>query len=288
MANTPKRGLGRGFEALLPTDFNKNLVINEDERIQKIQIGDVTPNVDQPRRHFDEASIKELANSIKTHGILLPLVLTKLNDGKYQIIAGERRWRAAKVAGLKQIPGVVRTLKALEQLEVSLIENVQRVDLSPLEQATTLVRLHEQFSVSYEEVARRVGKATSTVNNIVRLLQLPVDAQIALTEHKISEGHARAILALKGNAEQQAKLLNDIMTHGWSVRQAERYVVSQREGDKTTDQVYARVATETPETKALSKRLGTPVHVKRMAKGGRLEISFTTDDELSEIIARLK
>jgi ParB family chromosome partitioning protein len=287
MAQTPKRGLGRGFEALLPTDFNKNLVLNEDERIQKISVKDIVANVDQPRRHFDEAGISELADSIKTHGILLPLVLTKLSSTKYQIVAGERRWRAAKLAGLEQVPGVIRSLKALEQIEISLIENIQRVDLSPLEQARTLMRLHEQFSTSYDAIAKRVGKAASTVNNIVRLLQLPEEAQVALNEHKISEGHARAILALKSDPDQQTKLLNAIMTLGWSVRQAERYVISQKEGVKGTQQAHARVATETPQTKALAKRLKTEVHVKRMAKGGRLEITFSSDQELERIISHL-
>jgi ParB family chromosome partitioning protein len=288
MAQIPKRGLGRGFEALLPTDFNKNLVLNEDERIQKIAITEIVANSEQPRRHFDEAGLSELAESIKAHGILLPLVLTKHKNSKYQIVAGERRWRAAKLAGLKNVPGVVRSLKALEQLEISLVENIQRVDLSPLEQAATLMRLHEQFSTSYDAIAKRVGKASSTVNNIVRLLQLPAEAQDALAEHKISEGHARAILALKSQPDQQAKLLSTIITLGWSVRQAERYVTSQKEGVQNTEQAHARVATETPQTKALAKRLGTSVQVKRMAKGGRLEISFTSDDELQRIIGRLR
>jgi len=288
MAQTAKRGLGRGFEALLPTDFNKNLVINEDERIQKIPIEQIVANAGQPRHIFDEAGLNELADSIKTHGILLPLVLTQLSKDTYQIVAGERRWRAAKIAGLKHVPGVIRSLKVLEQIEVSLIENIQRVDLGPLEQAETLMRLHEQFSISYDDIAKRVGKASSTVHNIVRLLQLPPHAQAALSEHKISEGHARAVLSLKNDPEQQTKLLNAIITLGWSVRQAERYVVGQKEGVKDAAEAHARVATETPQTKELAQRLGTPVHVKRMAKGGRLEISFTNDEELERIIDRLK
>jgi ParB family chromosome partitioning protein len=287
MAQTPKRGLGRGFETLIASDFNKDLVLNEDERIQKLNLTAIVANEDQPRRHFDEAQLQELAESIKSHGVLLPLVLTKLADGTYQIVAGERRWRAAKLAGLKQVPGVVRTLKALEQIEVALIENVQRVDLSPLEQAVALRRLHDQFSTSYNEIAKRVGKASSTVNNIVRLLQLPQDAQTALREQKITEGHARAILALKDNPDQQAKLLTSIMKYNWSVRQAERYVTSQKEGVTDVAAVYARVATETRETKVLAKRLKTQVHVKRMAKGGRLEIRFMSDSELERIIKSL-
>jgi ParB family chromosome partitioning protein len=287
MAQTPKRGLGRGFEALLPADFDKQLVLNDDERIQKIPLSDIVANEEQPRRYFDTDGLNDLAESIRTHGILLPLVLTKLPNGKLQIVAGERRFRAAKLAGLSKVPGVVRSMQDLEQLEISLVENIQRVDLSPLEQALTLQRLHEQFSTSYDSIAKRVGKAPSTVNNIVRLLQLPKDAQVALTEHTISEGHARAILALKDKPDLQAALLRAITAQGWSVRQAERYVTSHKEAAGDTEAVKARMATETPQTKALATRLKTQVHVKRMAKGGRLEIGFRSDDELSRIINQL-
>ena len=289
MSQTPKRGLGRGFETLLPQTFDKTLLLpNDDERIQKLPLGEVFADEAQPRRHFDAASLQELANSITKHGILLPLVVRSLGNKKYQIVAGERRWRAAKLAGLKTVPAIVRSLKELQQLEISLVENVQRVDLSPLEQAMSLHRLHDQFSVAYEAIAKRLGKAPSTVNNLVRLLQLPAEAQAALAQRQITEGHARAILALKGNAESQASLLKHIVTQGWSVRQAERYVASLKAGIAEPAAVKARVETETPATKALAKHLGTDVHVKRMAKGGRLEISFKSDDELHKILMQLQ
>lgn len=287
MAQTSKRGLGRGFESLLPQTFDKALIVNDDERIQKLAIADVITNPEQPRRHFDETALAELADSIKSYGVLLPLVVRPLKTGQYQIVAGERRYRASKLAGLKRVPAVVRTLKELEELEISLVENVQRVDLSALEQATSLYRLHEQFSISFETIAKRLGKAPSTVNNIVRLLQLPADAQAALVEHKISEGHARAILALKANPTTQADLLALIIKHGWSVREAERFVTSHKDGVKDATQARARVQTETPITKALAKQLGTPVFIKRTAKGGRLEIVFKSDTELEQIIAHL-
>lgn len=288
MAQTPKRGLGRGFEALLSPDFDKSLVVNDDERVQKLPIDDVLADSEQPRRHFDATALEELAASIKTHGVLLPLVVTPHGHGKYQIVAGERRWRASKLAGLQTVPAVVRSLKQLERLEIALVENVQRVDLSPIEQAASLLRLHEQLGTPYETIARRLGKASSTINNTVRLLQLPLLAQQALAEHKISEGHARAILALKGQADQQAHLLDLIIRHGWSVREAERYVTSLKSNSQKAVTTAERVATETPETKILAKKLGAPVHVKRTARGGRLEISFKTDEELQQIISRLK
>lgn len=288
MSQTPKRGLGRGFETLLPQTFDKTLLLpNDDERIQKLNISDVRADPDQPRRHFDELALKELGESIRQHGIVLPLVVTALGSKKYQIVAGERRWRAAKLAGLKTVPAIVRSLKELQQLEIALVENVQRVDLGPLEQAMSLHRLHEQFSVAYDTIAKRLGKAPSTVNNLVRLLQLPEAAQKALNHHQISEGHARAILALKGKSAEQADLLSSIISHGWSVRQAERYVTSLKSGVNEQSVLHQHVDTENSETQRISQNLGVPVHLKRTAKGGRLEIVFKTDEELTKIIAQL-
>lgn len=286
MSGLGKKGLGRGFDALIPTNFDNSVLLNEDERIQKLPVDKLSPNPKQPRQHFDDVALKELAESIERHGVLLPLVVTAVNDG-YHIIAGERRWRAAKLAKLSTIPAIVRTLKEIEQLEVALIENVQRVDLSPLEQAASIERLHDQFNVSYEDIAKRLGKAASTVNNIVRLLHLPMEAQQALRELKISEGHARTILSLKDMPDKQLYLLNAILEYGWSVRQAERYVISLKEGAKTEAAAKARVETETPETKALARRLGTPVHVRRTAKGGKLEITFKNDKEFEKLIKLL-
>ncbi|MDB5185472.1 MAG: parB-like partition protein [Candidatus Saccharibacteria bacterium] len=273
---------------MLPQSYDTSLLLTDsDERIQKLAVGEVTPHADQPRRHFDAKALQELADSIKEHGILLPLVVRPLPKGGYQIVAGERRWRAAQLAGLKQVPAVVRTLKELEHLEIALVENVQRVDLSPLEQAISLQRLHEQFSVAYESIAKRLGKAPSTVNNMVRLLQLSPEAQEALTEQKISEGHARAILALKGQPDQQASLLQAIQDNGWSVRQAERYVTGLKQGVKAVPAARERVQTETPATKALGQRLNASVNIKRTAKGGKLEIGFKTDEDLQRIIDAL-
>jgi len=284
MSSTQKRGLGRGFEALLPSDFNKSALLTPEDRIEKVPVEQLQASPYQPRRHFDEAALKELAASIKRHGVVQPLVVTPVKNGVYTLIAGERRWRASQLAGLKTVPAIIRSSQELEQLEIALIENVQRVDLSPLEQAVSIERLHEQFSLAYETIAQRLGKAPSTVNNTVRLLQLPDDARDALIAGKISEGHARAILALKGDAKRQAYLLATIVAQGWSVRQAERFVSSVKAGVKETSQVHERVQTETPATKILSKKLGAPVNIRRTAKGGKLEISFTSDDELTRII----
>jgi len=281
------RGLGRGFDSLIPQNFDSSILVSEDERVQKLPIEQIVPRADQPRQNFDDTALQELADSIRTHGILMPLVVTAREGGTYQIIAGERRWRAAKIAELKTLPAIVRTVKELEQLEIALIENVQRVDLAPAEQAVSIERLHQQFSLPYEAIAKRLGKAPSTVANIVRLLQLPSEALESLSLDRISEGHARAILALKDFPEKQAALLASIEKHGWSVRQAERYVNSVKSGVKTEQAVRQRVATETPATKSLSKRLGTPVQIRRTAHGGRVELAFKSDEDLKRIIKLL-
>ncbi|HSX08518.1 MAG TPA: ParB/RepB/Spo0J family partition protein [Candidatus Saccharimonadales bacterium] len=279
-------GLGRGFDALIPQDFDKSLLSDDQERIKQLSVGEVIPNPDQPRQHFDKEGLEQLAASITRYGILQPIVVTPRGK-QFSIIAGERRWRAAQLAGLSKVPAIVRSTKELEQLEIALVENVQRVDLAPLEQAVSIERLHQQFNMTYEAIAERLAKAPSTVNNIVRLLQLPEPARQALHERKITEGHARAILALKDFPEQQLELLNGIQEHAWSVRQAERFVTSVKEGYHEKQATRARMQLETPETKHISKRLGAPVQIRRTAKGGKLEITFKSDDELATIITQL-
>jgi len=288
VSTAKKSGLGRGFDSLIPQDFDKSLLLDEGERIQNIPVADLQPNPDQPRQHFDKQALEQLAGSIERYGVLQPLVVTPVAGGTYVLIAGERRWRAAQLAGLKKVPTVVRTTKDLERLEIAIVENVQRVNLSPLEQAVSIEKLHQQFNMTYEVVAKRLGKATSTVNNIVRLLQLPPEAQQALHDKKISEGHARAILALKEHSHKQAELLTRIVAHGWPVRQAERFVTSVKEGFKEVVATKQRMQTETPETKRLSKKLGAPVHIRRTAKGGKLEITFKSDDELQAVLQAIE
>ena len=284
MSQTPKRGLGKGFEALLPTNYDKTILLSPEDRIEKIHVDKISPNPVQPRKHFDNDSLNELAASIKRYGILQPLLVTPEPNGEYFIVAGERRWRAAKLAKLRQVPVVVRKRKELERLEIALIENVQREDLSPLEQAVSIERLHQQFNFSYNEIARRLGKGDSTVTNIVRLMNLPDEAKEALINKKITEGHARQILALVGNPEKQTDLLQSIIRLGWNVRQAEQFVTSLKAGIDESKQARARTAAETKETKALSKKLGTAVSLRRMAHGGKLEITYKDDSDLTRII----
>ena len=287
-----KIGLGKGFDSLLPQNFDSSILLTDDDRIQKITLARIAPNSEQPRTSFDEEALEQLASSIKLYGVLQPLVVTPHPEpgrmGDFQIIAGERRWRAAAIAGLDVVPVLVRTSDELARLELALVENVQRVDLSPLEQAVSIERLHQQFNMTYDKIAERLGKANSTVNNIVRLLQLPESARDALAASKITEGHARSILALKGKEELQRELLQEIVDNGWSVRQAERFVSSHKSGVVEQKAVKERVDTETHETKALGKRLGSTVHIRRTAKGGRLELNFVSDEDLARLLKLLE
>lgn len=281
------KGLGKGFDVLMPQGVDGSLLDTKNEKVRSLSVGEISPNPDQPRRTFDESALNELAESIKRHGVLQPLLVIP-KDGKYQIIAGERRWRASKIAGLDKVPVILRTAKELEQLELAMVENIQRVDLSPLEQAESISKLHDTFNISYEDIAKRLNKAESTVNNMVRLLQLPESANKALRDGKITEGHARSILALKEYPDQQQKLLELIKKNGWSVRQAEQFVVAAKNGAKTSEGAQKRTKSDTPETKMLSKLLGRPVTVSHMAKGGKLMIRFNTDEDLENLIKVLK
>ena len=260
-------------------------------QILDIPVADIAPHPRNPRRAVGD--VTELAASMRENGLIEPVVVVirdaagKKKAARYTLIAGERRWRAAGLAKLTHIPAIVRTGKELERLEVALLENVQRVDLSPLEQAISIERWHQQFNVAYDTIAQRLGKAPSTINNIVRLLQLPELAREALDSHKISEGHARAILALKDHPQQQSHLLESIIANDWSVRQAERYVSGVKAGASDTQAAKARVDTETPATKALSKRIGTAVTIKRTAHGGKLELAFKSDEDLDKLLNRL-
>ena len=285
-----KKGLGRGFDSLLPQNFDESLLLGSADKIEKIAIDTLVPNQYQPRKEFADESLQELAESIKAYGVLQPLIVTHHENG-YMLIAGERRWRASKLAGKKTVPAIVRTMKELERLEIALIENVQRVDLSPLEQAESIEYLHNQFGTSYSEIAKRLGKAGSTVNNIVRLMQLPEKAKKALRDGVITEGHARAVLSLKDDPEHQDALLKHIIKQEWTVRQAEQFVVSVKQGHKEGEtkrpKTPERMRAETPATKRLAKRLSAPVFIRRTAKGGKLEVVFKSDEELEAILKTL-
>jgi ParB family chromosome partitioning protein len=257
----------------------------EDEALSElrtIKLADVVPNPHQPRRSFDNVALEDMAESIKAHGVMQPIVVTKVGD-KYELVAGERRVRASQLAGLKEIPALVRSYDDQKKLEVALIENLQREDLNPLEIATAYLKLQQQFNMKLEDIAVRAGRrGISTISNTLRLLALPKEAKQALIESKISEGHARQILAIKEPKVQQ-ELLDLIIRNEWSVRKAEQFVVGYKEGARSRDSAAAKVNTETPATRTLSVKLDAKVSVKHMAHGGRLIIEFKDDDDLNRI-----
>jgi len=291
-ANATKRGLGRGFDTLIPTqllDEEFDPTAQQDEQVSQLRnlkVADISADPDQPRRQFDEEALQELAASIKEHGVLQPIVVISKGSA-YEIVAGERRWRAAQIAGLEKIPALVRTLTNQHRLEIALIENLQREDLNPLETATAYYKLQQQFNLTLDEIGKRVGgKAVSTISNILRLLGLPKEAKEALVTGVISEGHARQILAIK-EPDVQLELMELIVKNDWSVRKAEQFVVGYKEGKKDKETAVAKVETETTETKALAQRLGADVSIKNMAKGGRLVIQFKNQEDFERITSVL-
>jgi ParB family chromosome partitioning protein len=280
-----RQSLGRGFDALMPKDLDQTILEEDKSRVQKVLIQDIVPNPDQPRREFDQSALDEMTASIKRYGVIQPLIVVRHQNG-YRIVAGERRWRAAQNANLTHIPAIVRSLEELEQIELALIENIQRVNLSPLEQALSVYKLQHQFNLSLEDIANRLGKAQSTVSNLTRLLQLPDDAREALRSGKISEGHARAILALKQFPAKQEELLRCILNNGWTVRQAEQFVLATK-GGASTSKARSHTASENDITKSLSAKLNTPVKIKHTAKGGQLIIHFKSEEDLNRITQSL-
>lgn len=288
----PLKGLGRGFDSLIPTQLLEeefDPTQEQDERVSELRtlkIKDIIPNPHQPRRSFDEQALEDMAGSIKEHGVMLPIVVTKVGE-KYELVAGERRWRASQIAGKDTIPALVRTYDDQKKLELALIENLQREDLNPLEIATAYLKLQQQFNLKLEDIAKRAGKkGISTVSNTLRLLNLPKEAKQALLEGKISEGHARQVLAIR-EPEVQQEFLELIIKNEWSVRKAEQFVIGYKEGEKDQKTAVAKVKTETQATKSLGRRLGAAVSVKHMAHGGRLMIEFKNDEDLDRITSLL-
>lgn len=284
---TNAKNLGRGLDALFgdaSPHIDSMKYGNED--IVQLTLTEIVPNPDQPRKHFDESSLAELATSIKEFGVLQPLVVTKGEQNTYTIIAGERRWRASKLAGLNKVPAIVRSASELEKLELGLIENVQREDLTALEQAVSIERLHDQFSMSYTAIASKLGKAYSTVANLVRLLQLPDVMQSALQNGLITEGHSRALLALQDLPNQQNVLYQLILDKHISVRQAEQFVVSVKEGASSTKATKKSTVKDTPFTKQLTKKYGVDVNVSYTARGGKISFGFKSEEEMNKLVKK--
>jgi ParB family transcriptional regulator, chromosome partitioning protein len=256
----------------------------EDAKIQEIEVALITPNPFQPRKIFDQAALRELADSIKEHGVIQPLVVTKTPVG-YEIVVGERRFRASQLAGLVKVPAIVKeSMVDQTKLEVALIENIQRQELNPIEEAQAYERLMKTFSLTQEQVAKKVGKSRPAVANTVRLLNLPAEIQRGVIEGKISEGHARALLGLQ-DIEKMLLMYKTIQEQGWNVRQVEakvREITLKRQMDAAMPDPKL-MALETQ----LRGKLGTQVKIQRQGNGGKITIEFFSDDELQDIINKM-
>ncbi len=288
MTKISKTGLGRGFEDLIPSAVR--VEFGEDPsgsiRTKKLLISEIVANPEQPRRRFEKDALQELADSIKEHGLLQPIIVIEQGD-KYRLVAGERRWRAAQLAGIEALPAIIRTLSEQQELELALIENIQREDLTLLEMAAAFDKLRQEHNLTIHDIAARLGKGTSTVNNIVRLLGLPKPAKRALEEGRIVEGHARTILGLEGFPQKQQELLDLILRHNWTVRHAENFLKAYKEGAPDQEAAIKRTMNETPETQLLSQRLNTTVRIQNMSKGGRLIIDYKDEDDLKRLTGQL-
>lgn len=273
-----QRGLGKGLSALL-----SEVITEEDsQEVRNLPIIDIEPNESQPRKKFSNTELEELSESIKTHGIIQPIIV-QANGSKYSIIAGERRWRAAHLAGLTEVPVIVRLLSEQETLEISLIENIQRQDLNAIELAQAYKALTEQFSLTQEEVADKVGKSRSAVANIMRLLKLSDYVQEKVLDEAISYGHARAVLALKDEKTQNL-VVDDVIARDLSVRETEKLIQKILDNDKESkiekeiNPFYREIQ------EGLQRILGTKVKIKHGNKKGKIEIEYYSEDELERII----
>lgn len=286
-----KKGLGAkglGIEALINhtmEDFTQ-----ETDAPMEIDIQKIAPNRSQPRKYFAEAALEELAASLKEYGVLQPILVKQTEDGFYEIIAGERRWRAAKIAGLRTIPAIVRKWETAKAFEVALVENLQREDLNPLEEAQSYQRLQEEFGYNQEMIANKIGKSRPAVANALRLLQLDARVQNFILENKLSAGHARALLGLS-DPDAQFALAEQILEEGLSVRQVEQAVKAWTQKEEETeeapkkpsaDPIWQQVENE------LQSIFATKVKINRKKHKGKIEIEYYSDDDLDRLLLLMK
>lgn len=293
-----KKGLGRGFESLIPTDliddsFDPNSTFDptakQDEKVsteKTLPLAKLHANPDQPRRTFDKEALEELAASIKEHGVLQPLIVTQKGDG-YEIVAGERRFRASKLAGLTEVPVIIRTLTDQNQLEISLIENIQRRDLNAIETAVAYAKLRDQFNLTNEKIAQRVHKSVSAVVNTMRLLKLPKEVVALVAEGKLSEGQARPLI---GHDEMVVlEIIPRIITENWSARKVEQYIVNLKKSQNDASERGSARSQETgnpyeARIETLRARLNTKVAIRTNTKGaGKIVIEFKNQEDLDRI-----
>ncbi len=286
-----KSGLERGLSSLIPDKSIKTKTVKDLVEVTKgridtfeVPVNKIVENPMQPRKSFGHSELEDLINSIKEHGILQPLILNQIDENKYELIAGERRLRAAKVAGLKTVPVVLRTVGEMEKLELALIENIQRQDLNPIERAAAYKKLIDEFGLTQEETARRLGKTRTVVANAIRLLGLPSEIQKALADSKITEGHARLVASLQ-DSKQQLRLFKKILKSDFTVRETEDEV-RQVTVKKHTRKIKTDPNLSSKEA-ALRDFLGTKVKINKKGVKGQIVIDFYSEEELNEVINKI-
>ena len=276
-----KGGLGRGLDALMMESSTE-----DGDKTVTLKLTDVSPNPDQPRRYFDDEALGELAASVGQHGILQPLLVRPMPDGSYQIVAGERRWRAARMAGLTQVPVVIRDLSDRDTAQFALIENLQREDLNPMEESLGYSRLMEQFGLTQEQTAQAVGKSRPAVANALRLLKLPKAAAELVAEGKLSAGHARALLAIEDEA-MLTLAAKRCVDEGLSVRDAEKLAKTAKTPPKKPQTPHFKASFAEEAALALAEQMGRRVKVQQGKKGGMLQIEYFDDDDLRSLTKAL-
>lgn len=281
MAIKKKGGLGKGLDLI----FAEN-VSEESSAASEIKLSELEPNRDQPRKDFDEEALAELADSISQHGVLQPLLVRPIFGGGYQIVAGERRWRAARMAGLTSVPAVVKELDDAQVMEIALIENLQREDLSPLEEATGYQTLMDTYDMTQEEVSRTVGKSRSTVANALRLLKLPPEIHEMIRRGDVSAGHGRALLAFQ-DVDQMILIADQIVKEDLSVRAVEKLAQKANEAPKAKQERRGGIPYFNEVELSLHDYLGRKVHVNGNEKKGTLQIEFYGQEDLAELIRKL-
>lgn len=288
---TKKRGLGRGLDALLGgasmTAIQEGVVQVDERELQQLPLDIIQRGKYQPRRDIDPVTLDELAHSIRTQGVMQPIVVRSIGSGRYEIIAGERRWRASQQAGLEKIPALVRDVTDEAAIAMALIENIQREDLNPIEEAVALQRLQQEFQLTQQQVADAVGKSRVTISNLLRLIALPEEIKTLLSHGDLEMGHARALLGLP--AERQVEGARHVVARGLTVRQTEALV---RQWLNSTEASKAEPKSDPDIVRLeqrLAERLGSPVQIKHGEKGkGQLVIRYNSLDELQGVLAHIR
>jgi len=289
-----KTSLGTGLSSLIPNKLNKentplqkkSFAVSNSDEVVKIPVENIVPNPNQPRYYFDGDNLKELSESIKEHGVIQPILVTKTSGDKYELIAGERRLQASKLAGFKEISAIVRLATNQQKLELALVENIQRHNLNPVEEAKAYQKLSKEFNLTQEEIAKKTGKSRSTIANIIRLLDLPVEIQRGIIAGKITEGHARAILGLE-NSEKQRALYELILKNNLTVRATENKV------KEVTVHTHKRKALKQADPylqdleDGIQQKLGTKVKIKKQGTTGKITIDFFSEEEFNKIVKLL-